>query len=150
MTIVEESPARGRVRVRRSPLRFIPMFSILLIVYVGMKILNIDMRGNVFMLDEFTVTWVELFILAASFVGMIEIAKVAYPGVSNFWETVLIGGMMLLYFVLFVLGIFRADIFGMFRNTEFLMMTLICFVAGVMALYINNLTRGKTIIDERD
>jgi len=125
--------------------RYIPGFSYLLVLFIVGHFLFPDARAPLFDIGGYQLSWVEVLMLTAAIVAMAEQIKVAEPGVNNITEVLLMGGVAVVQIVLFTLGLAAVGGFGMFSNTEFLLMTLINVAQTVVAFQINAATLMRTI-----
>ncbi len=124
--------------------RFIPLFLFILILYLIGKSVIADPRAQL-SLGAYHLSWVEVLLVVSSFVALVEQMKVSHPGIDNTMEALGMIGMGVLQLLLFVLGAAKVSLFGIFNNTEFLVLTVISLAAAVVAVMINARTLRRTI-----
>ena len=78
-------------------------------------------------------------------VALVEQMKVSHPGIDNTMEALGMIGMGVVQLILFVLGTAKVAGFGIFNNTEFLVLTFISLAAAGVAVLINARTLRRTI-----
>jgi hypothetical protein len=124
--------------------RFVPLFFFVLILYLLGKSVITDPNHAV-ALGPYTLSWVEVLLVVASAVALVEQMKVSHPGIDNTMEALGMIAMGVLQLILFVLGAAKVGMFHIFNNTEFLVLTLISLSAAVVAVLINARTLRRTI-----
>jgi hypothetical protein len=88
---------------------------------------------------------VEILLLGAAVVAMVEQVKVAKPGINNTTEVLLMGAIAIIQLLLFALGAAKVEALSIFDNTEFLILTLINLAQTAVAYQINSATLMRTI-----
>jgi hypothetical protein len=96
-------------------------------------------------LGPYQLSWVEVLLVVASVLALVEQMKVSHPGIDNTMEALGMIGMGVVQLILFVLGTAKVAGFGIFNNTEFLVLTFISLAAAVVAVLINARTLRRTI-----
>jgi len=124
--------------------RYIPLFLFVLILYLLGALVIPDARAQV-ALGPYHLTWVEVLLVIATVLSLVEQMKVSHPGIDNTLEALGMVGMGVLQLILFVLGAAHVKAFGIFNTTEFLVLTLISLAAAVVAVLINARTLRRTI-----
>ncbi|MDE2183289.1 MAG: hypothetical protein KGJ78_09735 [Alphaproteobacteria bacterium] len=125
--------------------RYVPWFLFVLILYVIGRTVISEPRMPFISLGAYQLSWVEVLLLCASVIALIEQMKVSHPGIDNTMEALSMVGMGVIQLILFVLGAAKVHAFGMFSSTEFLMQTFISLAAAVVAILINARTLRRTI-----
>jgi len=125
--------------------RFVPGFVLILILFIAGQLVFEDPRATLFDINGYKLAWVEVLMLAAAIVAMAEQLKVSKPGVNQINEALLIGLVAVVQIVLFTLGAAGVAGFGIFANTEFVLLTLINVAQTVVAFQINAATLMRTI-----
>jgi hypothetical protein len=124
--------------------RYIPLFLFVLILYLLGKTVISDPRAAV-VLGAYSLSWVEVLLVVATVLSLVEQMKVSHPGIDNTLEALGMVGMGVLQLILFVLGAAKVAMFSIFNNTEFLVLTFISLAAAVVAVLINARTLRRTI-----
>jgi hypothetical protein len=124
--------------------RYIPLFLFVLIIYLLGKSMIADPRSAI-TVGAYSLSWVEVLLVIATVLSLIEQMKVSHPGIDNTLEALGMVGMGVLQLILFVLGAAKVSHFGIFNNTEFLVLTFISLAAAVVAVLINARTLRRTI-----
>jgi hypothetical protein len=142
----EEGTARVDVPIHQPSgwFRYIPLFLFVLILYLIGKSLIADPRSQVG-LGAYHLSWVEVLLVVASVAALLEQMKVSHPGIDNTIEALGMIGMGVLQLMLFIMGAASIKGFGIFNNTEFLVLAFISLVAAVIAVLINARTLRRTI-----
>jgi len=126
--------------------RYIPLFLFVLILYlVGYPIFSDPRHELVGHLGPYGLSWVEVLLVFAAVLSLVEQMKVSHPGIDNTLEALGMVGMGVLQLILFVLGAAAVKGFSIFNTTEFLMLTFISLAAAVVAILINARTLRRTI-----
>ncbi len=125
--------------------RYVPVFLYILVLYLIGKAAIGDARAPLFTIGAYQLSWVEVLYLVASIIALFEQMKVSHPGIDNTMEALLMLGMGVVQLLLFVLGAAHVKGFGVFNNTEFLMLMIISLAAAVVAVLINARTLRRTI-----
>lgn len=146
--------ARARRRSEKSGFfHFCPLFTYLLILYVIVESFWPNVREVLFAFSGYALTWVEVFYILAAFFAIFELLKVAEPRVNNTTEAIWITIAWVAYFALFVLGAAGGKIwfvrFGIFNNTEFLVLMVFSGFQAIAAFLINSSTLQLQIADTR-
>lgn len=128
-----------------SPLRFIPAFLYIFIMYLVGRSVAPDPRAVFGSVGGYTFSWVELLLLASTVVALFEQMKVSHPGIDNTLEALIMVGMGVVQLILLVLGAAKIAIFTAFNTTEFLVITFISLLAAVIAILINARTLRRSI-----
>jgi hypothetical protein len=136
-------PAYSRA-VRRT-FYIIPLFTFLLLFYVVIELSVENVRSVIFTVGSYSLTWVEIIYLCATVMAMAELLRVSKPGIDNTKEALFMGGIWVVYLVLFLLGATRIEMLRIFNNTEFLILTLIGLSQVILAFMINARTLKRTI-----
>ncbi len=125
--------------------RFMPLFAFMLLIYVVIELSVSNIRSVIFTIGTYSLTWVEIMYLLATITAMSELLRVSKPGIDNTKEALLMGGVWVIYLVLFLLGATRTEVFSIFSNTEFLMLTIMSLAQVILAFMINARTLKRTI-----
>lgn len=127
------------------PLRYVPAFIYIFILYlVGVGLIH-DPRASIVGVGAYHLSWVEVLLLAATVVALMEQMKVSHPGIDNTLEALGMVGMGVVQLICFVLGAANIPVFKIFNSTEFLLLTFISLAAAVIAVLINARTLRRTI-----
>lgn len=126
-------------------LRYIPYFSLILVLYVLGRALGVDAQAALFKGTEYAFTWSEILLILSAVLALAEQMKVSHPGIDNTLEALTQVFMAVIQIVLFVLGIAKVAGFGWFSNSGFLMQTLISLSASIVAVLINARTLRRSI-----
>jgi len=124
--------------------RYIPLFLFVLILYLLGKSMIADPRAQI-AFGAYHLSWVEVLLVVAAVLSLVEQMKVSHPGIDNTLEALGMVGMGVLQLILFVLGAAKVVAFAIFNNTEFLVLTFISLAAAVVAVLINARTLRRTI-----
>lgn len=124
--------------------RFVPLFFFVLILYLLGRSVITDPNHAV-ALGPYQFSWVEVLLVVATALALVEQMKVSHPGIDNTMEALGMIAMGVLQLILFVLGAAKVGVFHIFNNTEFLVLTLISLAAAVVAVLINARTLRRTI-----
>jgi len=143
-TAVVAGADRARFR-RRGVFRYIPGFSLILVLYILGSLVISDPRATLFEIGNYKLAWVEVLLVVAAIVAMWEQIKVSEPGINNITEALLMGLMAVVQIVLFTLGAAEVPGFDLFNNTEFLLLTIINVAQTMVAFQINAATLMRTI-----
>jgi len=130
---------------RGGPLRYIPGFLYILALFVAGRFIFPDPRAVLIQWGEYHLSWVEVLMVGAAMVAMVEQLRVSNPGVDNTIDALLMGAMAGVQVLLFALGAAGVQPLAMFNNTEFLMLTLISLTQAVVGVLINARTLRRTI-----
>jgi predicted proteasome-type protease len=131
--------------LKSTPIRYIPGFLYILVLYVAGKFIFADPRAILLQVGEYQLTWVEILFVGAAVVAMAEQLRVSHPGIDNTIEALLMVGIAAVQVLLFALGAAGVRLLAMFNNTEFLLLTTISVTQGVVAVLINARTLRRTI-----
>ncbi len=123
----------------------VPWFTYLFVLYIVVQLAVTDMRGIFFSVGTYQLSWVEVMYLMATMVAMAELLKVSKPGINNTTEALFMLAVGLVYLVAFLLGTVGTRGFGVFNNTEFLMLLVISWTQVVMGFTINGRTLKRAI-----
>ncbi|MFO7774845.1 MAG: hypothetical protein R6W89_03515 [Candidatus Hydrogenedentota bacterium] len=123
----------------------VPWFTYLFLLYVILQLTVTDMRAVFLSMGTYQLSWIEVMYLLATIVAMAELLKVSKPGINNTNEALFMLAVALVYLVVFVLGTAGINGFGIFNNTEFLMLLIISFTQVVMGFTINGRTLKRAI-----
>ena len=129
----------------RNPLKYVPGFLFILLLYIAGNFVISDPRATLIEWGSYHLSWVEVLLVAAAMVAIADQMKVSHPGIDNTFEALTMIAMAVIQVVLFVLGAAGVQGFGMFNNTEFLMLTIISATQAVIAVLINARTLRRTI-----
>ena len=140
--VVESDVSRRR---RRTVLRYIPGFTYIFILFVIGQWVFADPRATVFEFAGYRLAWVEVLMVAAAIMAMIEQIKIAQPGVNNITEVLLMGLIAIVQIVLFALAAAKVPGLEIFNNMEFLLLTIINVAQTMVAFQINAATLMRTI-----
>ena len=132
-------------RRRRTVLRYIPGFTYIFILFVVGQWVFADPRATVFEFGSYRLAWVEVLMVAAAIMAMIEQIKIAQPGVNNITEVLLMGLIAIVQIVLFALAAAKVPGLQIFNNMEFLLLTIINVAQTMVAFQINAATLMRTI-----
>ena len=124
--------------------RYVPYFLIVLVLYLLGAAIK-DPRAPFTTAGTYQLSWLEILLIVATVVSLLEQMKVSHPGIDNTLEALLMVGMGVLQLVLYVLGAAKVGIFQIFNNTQFLELTFISLAAAVVAVLINARTLRRTI-----
>ncbi|MFP4171413.1 MAG: hypothetical protein ACLFV4_00725 [Candidatus Hydrogenedentota bacterium] len=123
----------------------VPWFTYLFLLYIILQVTVSDMRAVFLSVGTYQLSWIEVLYLLATIVAMAELLKVSKPGINNTNEALFMLAVALVYLVVFVLGTAGINGFGIFNNTEFLMLLIISFTQVVMGFTINGRTLKRAI-----
>jgi len=143
--VIENERGRGK----RSYLHYIPVSLYLIAFYVLIKLAGADVRAVMFTMYGYSLTLVEVLQLAASLIAMLELLKVSHPGENNTVEVIFMLCAWIVYLLFFVLGASQTRGFGIFSNTEFLMMIVIFACQVFAGFLLNARTLERSIADNR-
>jgi hypothetical protein len=129
----------------RSALRYIPYFSIVLILYIIGRSLNVSAQAALFAGTDYALTWSEILLVLSAVLALAEQLKVSDPGVDNTLEALSQVFMAVVQLVLFILGVAAVNGFHWFSNSGFLMQTFISLSASIVAVLINARTLRRTM-----
>jgi len=130
---------------RSGPLRYTPGFLYILILFVAGRLIFTDPRAILVQWGEYHLSWVEVLMVGAAMMAMVEQLRVSTPGVDNTIEALLMGAIAGVQVLLFALGATGVKSLAIFNNTEFLMLTLISMTQAIVAVLINARTLRRTI-----
>jgi hypothetical protein len=130
---------------RRSPLKYLPGFAYILVLYIAGKFTFSDPRATLVQWGEYQLSWVEVLLVGAAMMAMAEQLRVSHPGIDNTIEAILMAAIAAFQVLLFALGAAGVRPLSIFNNTEFLMLTLISMTQAVVAILINARTLRRTI-----
>ena len=152
--VVATTGNRSRQRSEKSGfLHFCPTFLYLLVIYILVESFSSNVRAVLFTVGTYSLSWVEVFYILAAAFGILEMLKVSEPKVDNTLEAIWIAVAFVVYIVLFVLGAAGVKIwfikFGIYSNTEFLVLTLISGFQAIAAFRLNSRTLQLQIADTR-
>ena len=125
--------------------RHIPGFVYILALFIVGRLVFADPRATLIQWGEYHLSWVEVLMVGAAMMAMVEQLRVSTPGVDNTMEALLMGAIAGLQILLFALAAAGVTSLGMFNNTEFLMLTLISLTQAIVAVLINARTLRRTI-----
>jgi len=117
----------------------------ILILFVAGRLIFTDPRAILVQWGEYHLSWVEVLMVGAAMMAMVEQLRVSTPGVDNTIEALLMGAIAGVQVLLFALGATGVKALAMFNNTEFLMLTLISMTQAIVAVLINARTLRRTI-----
>jgi hypothetical protein len=138
--------ARDRAPHKRGgAFSLVPGFFYILILYIIGKYVFADPRATLFDFLGYKLSWVEVLLVAAAIMAMVEQIKVAKPGINNTTEVLLMGLIAIIQVLLFALGAAKVPALAIFDNTEFLLLTLINLAQTAVAYQINSATLMRTI-----
>ena len=123
----------------------VPWFTYLFVLYIVVQLAVADMRAVFLSIGTYQLSWIEVMYLLATIVAMAELLKVSKPGINNTNEALFMLSVAIVYLVVFVLGTAGIDGFGIFNNTEFLMLLVISWTQVVMGFTINGRTLKRAI-----
>jgi hypothetical protein len=126
-------------------LKFVPGFLYILVIYLAGVFAFPDPRATLIQVGAYHLSWVEVLLLSAAFMGMAEQMRVSHPGVDNTMEAILMAAFAGLQVLLLALGAAGVKGLEIFNNTEFLMLTMISMTGAVIAILINARTLRRTI-----
>ena len=124
--------------------RYVPLFVFVLILYLIGALVIPNARAAVGW-GTYHLSWVEVLLVVATVLSLVEQMKVSHPGIDNTLEALGMVGMGVLQLILFVLGAAGVGAFHIFNTTEFLVLTFISLAAAVVAVLINARTLRRTI-----
>jgi len=125
--------------------RYVPLFIFILIIYLLGKSVISNPRAAL-TLGAYQLSWVEVLLIIATVLSLVEQMKVSHPGIDNTLEALGMVGMGVLQLILFVLGAAKVGVFEkLFNTTEFLVLTFISLAAAVVAVLLNARTLRRTI-----
>jgi hypothetical protein len=122
-----------------------PGFLYILALFIAGRLIFADPRATLIQWGEYHLSWVEVLMVGAAMVAMVEQLRVSTPGVDNTIEALLMGAIAGVQVLLFALGAVGVKPLAIFNNTEFLMLTLISLTQAVVAVLINARTLRRTI-----
>ena len=130
---------------RANPIRYMPGFLYILIFFIVGKLVFSDPRATLVQWGEYSLSWVEVLLVGAAMMAMVEQLRVSHPGVDNTIEAILMGAIASLQVLLFALGAAGVRPLAIFNNTEFLMLTAISMTQAIVAILINARTLRRSI-----
>jgi hypothetical protein len=130
---------------RANPLKYTPGFLYILVFFIVGKLMFADPRATMIQWGEYNLSWVEVLLVGAAMMAMVEQLRVSHPGIDNTIEAILMGAIAGIQILLFALGAAGVRPLAMFNNTEFLMLTVISMTQAVVAILINARTLRRTI-----
>src|ERR1700681_4845990 len=130
---------------RANPLKYPPGLLYVLVFFIGGKLIFADPRATLVHWGEYNISWVEVLLVGAAMMAMVEQLRVSHPGVDNTIEAILMGAIAGMQILLFALGAAGVRPLALFNNTEFLMLTLFSMTQAVVAILINARTLRRTI-----
>jgi hypothetical protein len=130
---------------RASPLKYVPGFVYILVLYIVGKLIFPDPRATLVQWGDYHLSWVEVLMVGAAMMAMAEQLRVSHPGIDNTIEAILMAAVAAGQVLLFALGAAGVRNLGIFNNTEFLMLTLISMTQAIVAILINARTLRRTI-----
>jgi hypothetical protein len=130
---------------RASPVKFLPGFLYILVLYIAGKFAFPDPRATLLQWGQYQLSWVEVLLVGAAMMSMAEQLRVSHPGIDNTIEAILMAAIAAVQVLLFALGAAGVRPLRIFNNTEFLMLTLISMTQAVVAILINARTLRRTI-----
>jgi hypothetical protein len=130
---------------RANPFKYTPGFLYVLILFIAGKFIFADPRATLVQWHEYNLSWVEVLLVGAAMMAMVEQLRVSHPGVDNTVEAILMGAIASMQVLLFALGAAGVRPLAIFNNTEFLMLTLISMTQAIVAILINARTLRRTI-----
>jgi hypothetical protein len=137
--------AAASKRRTRKVLKNIPGFAYVLLIFIMIGAFVPNMREILFtVFGSYSLTWVEVIYLIATFTAMGELLRVSKPGIDNTVEALVMLGIGIVFLLLFVFGAMGVPLLGMFSTTEFLMLVLISGFQIGMAFLINARTLKRT------
>lgn len=139
------SAAHIRGVERSSPLKYVPGFVYILVLYIAGKVIFSDPRATLLHWGEYQLSWVEVLMVGAAMMAMAEQLRVSHPGIDNTIEAILMAAVAGVQVLLFALAAAGVRPLSIFNNTEFLMLTLISMTQAVVAILINARTLRRTI-----
>lgn len=122
-----------------------PGFFYILVLFIAGRFVFADPRAVLIQWGEYHLSWVEVLMVGAAMMAMVEQLRVSAPGVDNTIEALLMGAMAGVQVLLFALGAVGVKSLAIFNNTEFLMLTLISLTQAIVAVLINARTLRRTI-----
>lgn len=131
--------------LKRTPIKFVPGFFYILVLYVAGKWVFSDPRAILLHVGDYQLTWVEVLLVGAAMVAMAEQLRVSHPGIDNTIEAILMAAVAATQVLLFALGAAGVRPLALFNNTEFLLLTVISMTQAVVAILINARTLRRTI-----
>lgn len=123
----------------------IPFFVYFLAVFVLVEYFVPNVRTVMINGRFYTLTWVEVLYLLTTTIAMCELLRVSKPGIDNTIEALFMLGAFIAYLILYLFAVNGVWWLQIFRNTEFLMITIISGIQVVMAFIINARTLKRTI-----
>ena len=130
---------------RTAAFRYVPGFLYMLALYVLGKFMFPDPRATLIQWSDYQLTWVEVLMVGAAMMAILEQLRVSHPGIDNTIEAILMVAIAAIQVLLFALGAAGVWPLGIFSNTEFLMLTVISVTQSVVAILINARTLRRTI-----
>jgi hypothetical protein len=130
---------------RTGSLKYTPGFLYILALFVAGRFVFADPRAILIQWGEYHLSWVEVLMVGAAMMAMVEQLRVSTPGVDNTIEALLIGAIAGVQVLLFALGTAGVKSLATFNNTEFLMLSLISLTQAIVAALINARTLRRTI-----
>jgi hypothetical protein len=130
---------------RGRPLKYVPGFAYILVLYVAGKLMFPDPRATLVQWEGYHLSWVEVLMVGAAMMAMAEQLRVSHSGIDNTIEAILMAAMAVAQVLLFALAAAGVRKLEIFNNTEFLMLTLISVTQAIVAIMINARTLRRTI-----
>jgi hypothetical protein len=125
--------------------KYTPGFLYILALFIAGRLIFADPRAVLIQWGEYHLSWVEVLMVGAAMMAMVEQLRVSTPGVDNTIEALLMGAIAGVQILLFALGAVGVKPLSIFNNTEFLMLTLISLTQAIVAVLINARTLRRTI-----
>jgi hypothetical protein len=125
--------------------KYTPGFLYILALFIAGRFIFADPRAVLIQWGEYHLSWVEVLMVGAAMMAMVEQLRVSTPGIDNTIEALLMGAIAGVQVLLFALGAVGVKPLAIFNNTEFLMLTLISLTQAIVAVLINARTLRRTI-----
>lgn len=123
----------------------IPLMLYFLAAFAITKLTIMDVRATAFFMSGYALDYVEVMYIIAFGFSMIELLRVAHPGIDNTHQVNFMYLVAGIYIVVFALAAAAVAPLVMFKNSEFLVVTVIVVMQAVMAQRINSATLKRTI-----
>ena len=130
---------------KRNPLKYVPGFTYILLIYIAGKFAVPDPRATLVQWGDYQLSWVEVLLVGAAMMAMAEQLRVSHAGIDNTVEAILMAAIAAVQVLLFALGAAGVRPLAIFNNTEFLLLTSISMAQAVVAILINARTLRRTI-----
>ncbi len=145
---VAEKKVKGEswaLKVVKKTFHWIPVMVWIIGLYFVISLFGIKPHQEIFTLPNNTMILVsDVFYLIMSSLILLDLYKVSVPGIDNSWEAQFMNYVSMIMVILFVLAFFSPE-FEMFATPQFAIMTILNFIAALVAVKVNARTLKRTI-----